>query len=80
VICIVRSLGSVPRQSSGLPTAAVAQHPCMAKKPAPLKATLIKDTAVITACAAAIKGAPGVYAEELAERIYRAMTSVRAAK
>jgi hypothetical protein len=52
----------------------------MAKKPAPMKATPIKDTAVITACAAAIKGAPGVYAEELAERIYRAMTSVRAAK
>jgi hypothetical protein len=30
--------------------------------------------------AAAIEGAPEVYAEELAERIYRAMTSVRAAK
>ena len=30
--------------------------------------------------AAAIEGAPEVYAKELAERIYRAMTSVRAAK
>ena len=75
----------MPRDSghtrfNGLPWAGVAQHPCMAKKPAPMKATPIKDTAVITACAAAIKGAPEVYAEELAERIYRAMTSVRASK
>jgi hypothetical protein len=74
------ALGPFLDNPTACPRRALRSIQCMAKKPAPLKATPINDTAVITACAAAIKGAPEVYAEELAERIYRAMTSVRAAK
>jgi len=48
----------------------------MAKKPAPKKAAPIKVTAAMKrAGAEVIEGASEPYAEELAERIYRAMAA-----
>jgi hypothetical protein len=48
----------------------------MAKKPAPKKAAPIKVTAAMKrAGAEVIEGASELYAEELAERIYRAMAA-----
>jgi hypothetical protein len=62
---------------NGLPWAGVArQHPGMAKKSAPKKATSIKVTATMKrAGAEAIKGASELYPNELVERIYRAMAA-----
>jgi hypothetical protein len=53
----------------------------MATNPAPKKAVPIKVTAAIKlASAEGIEGAPEICPEELAERISRAMASVRAWK
>jgi hypothetical protein len=62
-----------------LPWAGVAgQHPHMAKKSAPKKATPVKLTAAMKrAGAQAIEGTPELYPEKLAERIYRAMAAAQ---
>jgi hypothetical protein len=50
----------------------------MAKKSAPKKATPVKLTAAMKrAGAQAIEGAPELYPEKLAERIYRAMAAAQ---
>jgi hypothetical protein len=77
-MCVPRAIGF----NFFTPAAGVAkQHPGMATNPAPKKAVPIKVTAAIRlAGAEVIEGAPEICPEELAERISRAMASVRAWK